>query len=135
MVTRADEERRLAREWAAEFDHSGRPEKQAFWSNSNDDFLIQVRVLAGDSSQGSYLRPGEREHLIALFYNLRCYASHSTPERVREEMGCVYRSLVARGLNAKAAYLMMERAAWERQTNLISLADQVATISELEVRS
>lgn len=123
-----DEEHALARGLAAEF------ARQAITSDAGGDFLLQVSTLAGDPPPDSYLEPSERLHLIALFYHLRHYADRVSAELTKEEMKGLTRLLVARGLDEEAAKLVSIRAAWEHQTNLISLADQVAVTPELERR-
>ena len=121
MAMHEDDEHRIARDLKEEFD------RQAIWSNTNDDFLDVFEIIAGEPKEDSGLAKGERVHLVGLFYNLRCYALRRA-EDLDEEMGCVRRALTARGLHKKAATLMVQRVAEERTTNLISLADQTASM-------
>lgn len=123
-----DEEHALARGLAEEF------ARQAITSNAMGDFLTQISTLAGDPPSDSYLEPSERLHLIALLYHLRHYADRVSAELTKEEMKGLTQALIARGLDEEGAKLISIRAAWEHQTNLISLADQVAVMPELERR-
>jgi hypothetical protein len=101
-------------------------------SCANRDFLDQIAIIAGEPPWGSNLSADERLHLICLFYNLRGLAYYPDGERIHEESEAVKRALCSRGANEKAADLMAQRVAWERETSLITLVDDIATWPDLE---
>lgn len=103
-------------------------------SRANRDFLDQVAIIAGEPPWGSNLSADERLHLICLFYDLRGLAYFPDGERLHEECAVVRRMLCSRGVNEKAADLMVQRVTWERETSLVALVDDIAMWDDLEQR-
>lgn len=101
-------------------------------SCANRDFLDQIAIIAGEPPWESNLSADERLHLICLFYNLRGLAYYPDSERLHEECEAVKRTLCSRGANEKAADLMAQRVAWERETSLVTLVDDIALWGDLE---
>ncbi|MFE0472684.1 hypothetical protein ACFW2V_13815 [Streptomyces sp. NPDC058947] len=118
------EEYRLARDLKEEFD------RQAIHSGADVDFLDLVETLAGEPKPDSRLAKDERLHLIAIYYRVRWCAERGHVVELATEMEDARNLLAKRGLNEKAAALMVQCVAEERTISLISLADQTASMLE-----
>jgi hypothetical protein len=101
-------------------------------SGASSDFLEQVAIIAGEPPWGSNLSPDERLHLICIFYSLRSLAQTADSRRLETELWAAGHALRKRGAKGRAADLMVQRAAWEYETNLVTLVDDIALWGDLE---
>lgn len=101
-------------------------------SGASSDFLEQVAIIAGEPPWGCNLSPEERLHLICIFYNLRSLTKADDARRLEGDLWDAGHALRKRGANSKAADLVVQRAAWEYETNLVTLVDDIALWGDLE---